>query len=259
MFYDYDYFCGANVLVEIDNMVVTEVAALSFEINESKIPIYGYSSRHFDGVANGQVLVQGSMMVNFVHHDYLHKLIGIAKGEIASAPPTAPTVAGDEIAQQELLQAISTDPALASKYADMFKSQVWDQGSSTTVPRFVVAHNPHDRMGSVDIKVTFGERTPENGYDGRLNLVLADVYFIGRGMPIQIDENVIVEEYRFFGRDLQYVQNPVVPVVAFSEEDDEVVTEVKQDDINLSEMLLFSSETGGYGKNYLPDSYDPNI
>ena len=73
--YPYEYFCGANTVIEVEGQPLFECAGLSFSIRESKVPFYGYSSRHFDAVGSGQVLVQGSLIINYIHNNYLYESI----------------------------------------------------------------------------------------------------------------------------------------------------------------------------------------
>ena len=78
-FYPYEYFCGANVVIEVEDQPLFECAGLTMSIKESKIPFYGYSSRHFDAVGSGQVLVQGSLLLNYIHNDYLFRSIELGR------------------------------------------------------------------------------------------------------------------------------------------------------------------------------------
>lgn len=215
MWFDYDYFCGANVVVEIDGMEVLEAAGITYQLNDSKMPLYGYSSRHFDAVAQGQVLVQGALIINYIHNDYLFRLIQVAKGELSGAriagspDPLAQSQVGDALISElddpqineELRRTMIQDLEKAQAIADMFKQAYWEQTQSSRVT-LRTGVSPHDRFDSVDIKITFGERSEANSYLGNTNVLLSDVFFTGRGSRIQIDENVIVEEYPFFARNI---------------------------------------------------------
>lgn len=215
MFFDYDYFCGANIVLEIDGVTLSEAAAISFSAQESKIPLYGYSSRHFDAVAHGQVIIQGSLAINFVHPGYLFEVLRVAKGEgfqvdLQKAQSDISAMSPENV--DELLKTIQVNPTQSGAVVEAMKNSFWDQVNSDGKPSYIVGQNPFDRADSCDITITFGERSAQNGYGGQVNLLISDVFFTGRGMPIQIDENVIVEEYSFFARNLMYLTNPVIPV-----------------------------------------------
>lgn len=227
--YTYEYFCGANVVVAIEGMELHEAAGISFGVQESKMPLYGYSSRHFDAIARGQVLVQGSLLVNYIHQDYLYRAIQTGREQVSeivstvqnSVDPNAATTFTAEQAVQDLHFALQNeaeaqafadtilqDPSQNQQLIAAFQGNYWD----TNAPAFGVAPtfdsldptgiNPHDLNSTVDIKITFGNRSPFNNNNGLTGLLLSGVYFVGRGVPIQIDEEVIVEEYSFIGRNL---------------------------------------------------------
>lgn len=206
--YGYEYFCGANVVVEIESMPILECAGISFNINESKRPIYGYSSRFFDAVAAGQVLATGSLLINYVHHNYLFKAIEIGLNRNTS--PALPTLdkQSSELRDaltnpdqtEAMLQEWLNDPdnsdlvplALKDKYYNNYKIGYSDE----------IALNAHDSYGGLDIKISFGNRAPENLFSGKTGFQLTDVHFTGRGVPVSISEDVIVEEYPFFARNV---------------------------------------------------------
>jgi len=75
MYYGFEYFAGANVTVKVGDMTILEASGISVDYQNSKRPIYGYSSRYFDAVAEGQSLVTGTLLVNYVHQDYLFHVI----------------------------------------------------------------------------------------------------------------------------------------------------------------------------------------
>jgi hypothetical protein len=69
------YFAGPNVTVSIkpsepiDSVVVTpkvlsECAGVSYVLNNSQQPIYGYASTQFDAMLPGREIVQGNLLLN---------------------------------------------------------------------------------------------------------------------------------------------------------------------------------------------------
>lgn len=221
--FGYEYFCGANVVVEIETFPLLETAGMQYSISETKRPIYGYSSRHFDAVARGQVIVQGSLIVNYVHQDYLFRAIEqglIEQGLIAGegVPTFTPS---NELADQidsvqessRLGSALLQDYSSNTQLAQAFKDKHWGVGEDEFVTSFnSLLPNPHDSFGGLDIRVTFGRRNESTGYLGDTGLLLTDVYFTGRGVPIQISEDVIVEEYPFFARNVYSLKQPYITV-----------------------------------------------
>lgn len=221
--YGYEYFCGANVVVEVEGFPVLETAGISYSIQEGKMPLYGYSSRRFDAVARGQVIVQGSLLINYVHQDYLYRAISAGIANNRGAGPTIPT-ATDTYENQlgNVLEASRVAQETLINYpeniglAEAFKDKFWRQDTTSTPSSVSSNPNAHDSFGSLDIRITFGERIATEGNVGDTGLILQGVYFTGRSLPIQISEQVLVEEYQFFARDVRSLQlayglNDIVP------------------------------------------------
>jgi hypothetical protein len=244
----FEYFCGANVVVVIEGQPLLEAAGLSVDIHESKMPIYGYSSRHFDAVASGQVLVEGSLIINYVDQDYLAGSIemglnrqGLARSgsgdEFGAGSPfgtqtTSGTAGSSELfdliddaeSRAEMVAQYILDPVGNAAIGEALKSKLLvDTGG--LVSDFATGgssfFNPHDSYGGMDIQVMFGNRSVGNNWLGDHGFLLKDVYFIGRGIPIRIDEEVIVEEHRFFARNIIGIETQYRADAVFNDITDE--------------------------------------
>lgn len=212
----YEYFSGANVVLSIEDFPVSQAAGMSMQIQESKTPIYGYSSRHFDAVARGRVLVSGSLIINYVHQNYLYELISMAlQGPGTSAafgsvdPADTDSILrdalGDPTQARQVSELLFSDYVSNPDVPGYFKEKYWDNPSASNVDlglESVLTANPHDSFGGMTLDASFGERSDRTGYAGVTGFRIHEVYFVGRGMAIQIDENTIVEEYSWFGRNL---------------------------------------------------------
>lgn len=226
--YPYEYFCGANVVLELEGQPMHEAAGISYSIQESKSPLYGYSSRHFDAMARGQVLVQGSLIVNYIHQDYLLRSIETGRefrNEFAALEGANPSSVNAASASAELsdflendsnVQAVTdnilTDPSESPELVSALQRKYWAQTAPppglAPLPEVISSSvNPHDLNRSIDLRITFGSRTPFNGFSGTTGILLSGVYFVGRGVPIQIDEEVIVEEYSFIARNAHSIES----------------------------------------------------
>ena len=73
--YPYKYFSGANVQVTIGDEKLIECAGISFSVNESNQPAYGYASHLYDVVLPGRRIIQGTFVVNFQLEDDQHDLV----------------------------------------------------------------------------------------------------------------------------------------------------------------------------------------
>lgn len=209
--YGFEYFCGANVIVSVNSMPILEAAGISYEARDSKMPIYGYSSRHYDAVAAGQVIVSGTLLVNYVHQDYLFRAIELGSGGGGGTDPVAqstiPGVSAD-------LTGMVGDYAQSQAFVENMKAQYWNSGlTSSTFSPIVNSHNPFDVSGGLDLTIAFGQQSSGRPA-GKTAVLLLDVHFTGRSKQIRIDEDAVVEAYDFFARDVFSLRNrpPGLPV-----------------------------------------------
>ncbi len=69
--YNVDYFSGAQMAVYIGDVWVDEITSISYAVQQSRSPLYGYADQLFKDVSKGQVLIQGEFAVNFKEAGYL--------------------------------------------------------------------------------------------------------------------------------------------------------------------------------------------
>ena len=84
MNYNYQYFSGANVVVENQQGDrISECAGISYSISNSRQPVYGYNSEYFDVMLPGRMIVQGTIVVNQTRKNYLEDSLktNLANGE----------------------------------------------------------------------------------------------------------------------------------------------------------------------------------
>lgn len=202
--YGFEYFCGANVTLSVEGLPLLEAAGITYEVTDSRMPIYGYSSRHYDAVAEGQVLVQGTILVNYVHQDYLFRAVQQAVGQAEQTGTVQPVLAGDA----EDLNALTQDYDTAVAFIENMKRQYWVSQLAGQEPFSPVlpTYSPHDILGGLDLTIAFGAQSASMPA-GQTSVLLRDVHFRGRSMAIRIDEDVIVEAYPFFARDVFSLRN----------------------------------------------------
>jgi len=205
--YGFEYFCGANVVVSIEGLPLLEAAGLQYQVDDTKIPIYGYSSRHYDAVAAGQVIVRGTLLINYIHQDYLFRAVQRGLGQTLSETPVDPAPIGAN-GQLTDFAALSQHDAAAAAFIEDMKLQYWASETLANPGRHLnLTRNPHDLHGGINIAATFGAQDAMRPA-GKTGLLLVDVHFTGRSSVIKIDEEVIVEAYPFFARDVFSRRNP---------------------------------------------------
>lgn len=162
--YPWEYFCAANTVLYFQGRPALEIAGMTMAVREGKRPIYGYSSRHFDGVARGNVLVEGTILTNLVEFNYLMNVINGTR--------TTSFAAAEE-----------------------------GLGSITSFDRSIEL--PHDRGVGFEIKVLMGEQQDGAlvGTKGA-GWLITGVTFTGEGTSINYDAEVIVKAHNFIGRNI---------------------------------------------------------
>lgn len=210
--YGFDYFSGANVIVYLQEMPLLECAGFTYEISESKRPIYGYASRYFDAVARGQVLVQGELLVNYVHQDYLFTATNLALGNAGLTVPESPDDSPVNEADMEDMLSVLSEVGVeqGTGVIDAAIKEFWTDTTSNPSSDINNTYNLHDASGGFDIRVAFGFQDDFNARSGQTGLLLSGVHFLGRGQRIEIDENTIVERYTFFARNVYSKASGVV-------------------------------------------------
>ena len=219
--YNYAYFCGANITISLNSQWVEDAVGITYSVMNSQTPVYGYCSMLFDAVAPGQKLVQGSFVVNFRSPNYIYSCIhggrarqvNLARDTMAFKQKAA-EIMGDkkELNDKDVeeLKALFTQSAaqLEAGGLDQVVAQAKNQltekyyggiGNPQGVTTIDPMHKDVTLQGPFDIRIAY------SGIDDRaidFQQTIYSAYIIGHGSVIQIDENVILEEYNFFARDL---------------------------------------------------------
>ena len=66
-----DYWSGAQAQIFFGDTFVDEVFAFQYDVVTNRSPVYGYASKEFDAVAEGNRLISGTFAINFIHQHYL--------------------------------------------------------------------------------------------------------------------------------------------------------------------------------------------
>jgi len=233
----YSYFCGANVYIKFNDEFYEDVAGIQYELLDSSAPVYGYSSRLFDAVASGQKIVKGTFVLNYTTYNELtkriflkayqkggaeSKYIDVAKKGIGnigtldqyteafkyhanhirqtfletngSIKPNQHTAFNNYLVSIAVSDAYgSVDGAsiaenLSSEFNKQFVNKVSDE-----IPIYKVTALDAMLIGPFNIKVEF----QTNNY-----IEIVSCYVNSIGSTIQISEDVILQEFSFFGRNI---------------------------------------------------------
>lgn len=230
----WNYYSGANVVIHVAGMPILECVGFSLSGGESsKRPLYGYSSVLFDGVARGQALYYGDLLINYVHQDYLYHAIKQGEaGAYGSVPSPVPARLPSQVPQTSTpasaklgagalngvgggdpsaIANSTSDGVLSLQQAEALKQDFWAtqdaslNSSLLTETRATI--DPTLLPGGIDIKVVFGQQDSSLRRNGDTGTLLSGVHFTERGTQIQISEDVIVERYSFFARSVSSIRN----------------------------------------------------
>lgn len=197
----YTYYCGANATISLLNtsspgipINIGEAVAIQYSLNQNRLPLYGYNSAEYSAVADGQVLVNGRISLNYVSHEYLLAAIqGINLDALRNDIYANMT-------EEELITLVETanDPlainALKSFYYGISNTAVQGQYNTNLMSNF---GRPDQHNQSLDIQLKFG--VDDWGKNSTL-LTIKHVYFLGRSMSTLISEDPQIETYDFIGR-----------------------------------------------------------
>lgn len=65
------YFASNQALLFLGEALIDEVVSIQYQLNNSKVPVYGYNSEYYSVAARGKILVQGQLVLNYIDPDYL--------------------------------------------------------------------------------------------------------------------------------------------------------------------------------------------
>lgn len=200
----WNYYTGANAVVKIDGIDVGEAVAIRYALIQNRTPLYGYNAPLFNAVADGQVIVQGSLAVNYITHEYLLAVIR-SQVDVVDIIET-PDVSVEDL---DLLSTVQIENIILSqdegRKIEALKDKFWGPGPSA-LRRATNDYNtdlgtswgrPDQHTRSVDIRVNFGDQLKSNGSTYH---ILENVFFLGRSMGTAITEDPLIEQFDFIAR-----------------------------------------------------------
>jgi hypothetical protein len=66
------YFTSAQVRLYIGSMFIDEMATIQWGMQQNNVPVFGYCSEFMDAIGRGRSIVQGQLVLNYVHQGYLY-------------------------------------------------------------------------------------------------------------------------------------------------------------------------------------------
>ena len=220
--YTPQYYSGAQAQIYFGDILIDEIVQFQYTTATNKMPIYGYASELFDTVASGNLLVQGSFVINFVEAGYLaiiaaaiadrsfgRKAIGrrsyekrnAATGEVLSETlrETSILTPGSYLGNQALNQV----RGLGNKeFRALARELNVNKIGQNNKPLGEAGHTTRfDLMAPFDIYAIFGDYTDPNA-DHTVRK-LKNVYLTGQGQTITVSGEPVGEMYNFIARTIE--------------------------------------------------------
>lgn len=177
--FPYEYFTGADVTLYIGRIKLVDIAAISYQVTEQLLPIYGYASRTFDAMARGTRLVTGQLMIPYKS----------AKGLMEQIE----RIWVEEQIEQELDQ-LPAPNALRSEIVALaaeYQAKFWGTA------RQDVPEPPLFPSQPFSIRIRFVD-------DPSKDRVLVDVHLQSLGSTADPSGEAIMEAYAFQARDIKF-------------------------------------------------------
>jgi len=205
----WNYFNGSNAVVRMGETVIGEAVAVRYALIQNRTPLYGYNAPLFNAVADGQVIVQGTLAVNYVTHEYL---LAAIKSQVDPGirelfkPPTSPNLDEEEAiamnGEQMNSALLSGDQGVRIA---ALKKEFWGKTSRAVTSDYNINIQPKGVFGRPDQHNTSIDITVEIGDPANLNStkhIIKHVFFTGRSMETAITEDPLVEQFDFIARSI---------------------------------------------------------
>lgn len=207
------YYSGVQAQIYFEDILIDEVIQFGFSTVTNRAPIYGYASKLFDTVADGNLIVQGSFTINFVEAGYVNiiaqsirdkKLKAVQDGSAKQVSAAIQTIMKpsenvsaetSKFRQDQLLNQIN---GLGNKeFRRLAKTLAVNKFSENlelqSVARF-------DTAPVFDIFAIFGDYSDSNS-DHTVRKI-SNVYLTGQSQTIITNGEPVAETYSFIGRDI---------------------------------------------------------
>lgn len=216
--YPRKYYSGADAYIYINNIPIGEIVAISYELNEVNVPIYGYASYTFDTVAHGQRLVTGTFRINFIEEFYLKAILTqLSKNKTNSSNPKSPyknNSSGTPISKQDLIAALGRqDFDKIKEIAEQYEDYLWGKDTNWMLNRYEQPYFADQASlltkNGFDVIITWGNElsmiagvTQDIAELPGTVTVINNVHLMGVSKITQPTGETIYEEYKFIARDL---------------------------------------------------------
>lgn len=221
----FDFYSGSQITIWFGNICLDDVRSIGWERRQNKMPIYGYASQQFDGVAKGVVTIEGEFIVNFRQAGYISMLMDVIKSLYTTGPTenwdAIRSVIGQHLkngtfgpSTAQEIRDLGNDPNFTSLAAS-YENIIWDGGVPGDVMNEDYSQNSIWRASDViqqdkipdgfNILITYGNTTGSssrsiNDYIKSTVKSLVNVHLTGESQIINVNGEPTYEVYTFMAR-----------------------------------------------------------
>ena len=66
------YFTASQVRLYIGNLFIDQLHTIQYALQQNNVPVFGYCSEYPDAYGRGRSMIQGQLVLNYVHQGYLY-------------------------------------------------------------------------------------------------------------------------------------------------------------------------------------------
>lgn len=190
------YFSGIDAEIYFGEVYVDEVVEIGFQIQQNTMPLFGYNSYVFDGIAQGARMIQGSFTINFTEANYLYKILDVLGSSITQSKAKVNVANENTLSQKD-----QNIPVPHSNNTIQERGPLWDS--------------------SFDIVCSYGDAKQMKAAYSTM-LVLENAVLTGCSQQFAVTGEPIYETYTFIARDIRYEpvnSNYTIPKKQITEEE----------------------------------------
>lgn len=184
------YYSSTDAKLFFGDEELDEIVSIQWQMQEPKMPLYGYNSFTFDDVAVGSRIIQGTFIINYLIPNYLAKLVKTNAKTVEKNDTEKKANDQSTVGKETTNTAVAHDKPSDSIYSS-------DSGDSGKIDH----HKAHTNLPqNFSIKIRYG-----SDKEGKVPYITFDEVWI-EGMAHTITENgsPIYEQYSFIARDVGY-------------------------------------------------------
>lgn len=194
------YYSNIDAEIYFNGEWVEDIAAISWNVDQKTLPLFGYNSYVWDDMAQGCRIIQGNFIVNFTKGSKIDNFISnnIRESNVKISTDTA------------LLANKYSSHEIEEKWLENAEALVVDQNSGARIENdehsniWKALSLDNKRYNGFDIDIVCGEQENMSGVP--LHIVLKNCTISRTGSSRDSSGAVAIEHYSFVARDIAFIE-----------------------------------------------------